>query len=225
MSAAAHDFKTPLALIYGLASELAHDNDPDFVASSAQDIAAASDRLIRMIDTVSLAHHVSQTEFELELEPVDVVAAVNEAAYELSPLAEKFEHNLSVRISRRVPTVMGHQTSVRRIIHSLLDAAIRSAKGAESIELGVKRVGEQVSISITDATSGIKPREWTRIIAQPGSTKQPSPALGNASGISFYAVKQLATAMNGNFSTHTTNKGKGAVFTLKLQQVAQLRLF
>lgn len=223
LAAAAHDFKSPLALIYGLASEMQYQTDSSQIEQTARDISSASERLMSMIDTVSLAHRVNQMELELQLAPVDMAAAVNQAAYDLSDLAEQFEHPLSIRISRRLPTVMAHNSSVQRIIVSLLDTAIRSAKSNETIQLVARRIGEEVAISITDRTVGIKQREWARMIGNPGSVIHPSPALGSSSGISLYAVKQLATAMNGDFTTQNT--AKGSVFLLRLPQVAQMRLF
>lgn len=225
LAAAMHDVKTPLSLVRNLASEFEFVEDEQVRANMIREISRNADHLLQIVETVSRAHHVQQMEFELNLEPVDLAAVINAAAYETHVLAEQFSAPLQLRISRRLPTVMAHRKSLESIVGSLLDTVIRSSRGSKPIRLHAKRIGEEVALSVSDASVGVRSREWSRIINAPGTAVQPSVALGARSGISLYAIHRLARAMHGDFVAQPQNStANGSVFVLRLPQVTQLQL-
>ena len=222
LAAAAHDLKTPLSLIYGLADTMQGESQPDKMQQHAQQISQTTKRVVEMIDAVVLAHRVEQTELALKLTPVDVSSVVDYAAYELTPLAQRLEHDLDIRISRRLPTAMAHKQSMQRIISGLIDVSLRLAKPKQKITVTVKRVGEMIAISVSGGGVALRPAEWQRVTSTPGSMLQPSPALGSSSGAILYIIHQLVDAMNGEFSSK--NVGGKPTFFVRLPQVSQLQL-
>jgi NtrC-family two-component system sensor histidine kinase KinB len=216
LAATAHELKTPLALIRALSEEI----DTPELAAQFND---ASLRALKLIDSIVLAQRVSNQQLELPLTPVDIASVIDETAYSLQTTAEANGQDLSVRISRRLPTVMGHKPSVQRMVYGLFDVVLRAGKPDQKIRIDARRHGETVNVSVTDTLDGLRPSEWQRAVDSPGKPLQPSPAFGDSSAISLYFIHHLSHAMHGSFSLQ--HNPKGQVFLLKLPQVMQMRLF
>lgn len=151
---AAHELRTPLARIVGLAqSAREHDGDPrddalQRIAALALDAAATTGDLLALVREEHLSPKLA--------EPIDVAALVRGVAaasrwdgidYELELAADCW--------------IVGDERRVRRLAENLIQNALRHARSVVSLRVGAE--AERVVLSVEDDGAGVPPELRERI--------------------------------------------------------------
>jgi signal transduction histidine kinase len=225
IASVAHELKTPLTLISGMASQL---QDPDFRASQhpkyLERIQYSSDRLLSLVDSILKGYEIKQNVLELHLEPLSPIMIMEEVAHELEPHARKQAQLITVKSGRRKqPLVLADKSCLHAIIFNLLDNAIKYTKPEQTIELEARLKRDYAQLAVKDYGVGVKKSDVKRIFNQFGKSQRPIPQWANSTGLGLYIAKQLTEAMNGQLEL--TRRRDGSSFLVNLQLSQQLNLF
>lgn len=224
IASVAHELKTPLTLISGLATQLqAPDVDMAQAQLQLERIQFSSDRLLSLVDSILRGYEIDHQAVELQLEPLSPLLIMEEVAHELEPHARKQAQAILVKSTRKKPLVIADRGCLHAIIFNLLDNAIKFTKPEQTIELEARLKRNYGQLAVKDYGVGIKKADVKKIFTQFGRSQRPIPARASSTGLGLYIAKQLTEAMNGQLEL--TRRRDGSSFLVNLQLSQQLNLF
>ncbi|PSR35048.1 MAG: hypothetical protein C7B46_02510 [Sulfobacillus benefaciens] len=212
LSLIAHEFRTPITIIVGLAdwmTQSGEDLDPQ-VAHNIRVIWRESDRLGRLIREIWTVAQMQAPDFTIKLEPVDMVALIQEeleTQERLSPGRSWRYTGLSHAM------VSGHQELLLLIIQILLSNANRFSPAEHPIDIDLVDEGDMVRLAVADRGPGIS-RSMARELFHRVPDSLHRPATGGI-GLGLYLSKRILDKMGGSI-TYQTRPNGGSVFLVRL---------
>ncbi len=212
---AAHELKTPLAVMRQLSLELAHSGDAADVERLAHQIQLTAERSLRLTRDITQTSQLQPALFPLE--PLNVRRVLTDVADELAPLYEAHDRKLIVRMPRRMPNIISHPELLRRILLNFCDNALHYADKDNRviIEGVVIARDDKVRLGVIDGGPVL-----TKRVARPRSHidygRPAGSGLGLAIADTFAEVIQATTG--------ATRKGNGAHYFIDVPISKQLSL-
>jgi len=158
LATAAHELRTPLAVVKAYA-QLMHkrgDGDP----AALEVIARQIDRLTRIVQQLLDVSRFRVGGAELRRERFDISALVAEIAQ----AAEAGAEGCRILVVTRAPAeVVGDRERIGQVVASLLDNAVRFSPTGGDVETAVERRGQEAVVSVRDHGLGIAPERQGRI--------------------------------------------------------------
>jgi signal transduction histidine kinase len=213
----AHDLRTPIARIRGLAEvTLTTGKSPaDFEPMAASTIEEC-DRLLDMINTMLT---ISKTEAGVEKvsrDELDITALIHNACELFEPLAEEKNVALSCQAPEKT-IISGDARMLQRMLANILDNAVRYTPcgGEVEVSLAANEQNETI-IFVRDSGIGIAeadlPHVFERFYRCDRSRAQPGTGLG------LSLARAIARAHGGDI-TVTSSLDQGSTFTITLPRV------
>jgi heavy metal sensor kinase len=213
----AHDLRTPIARIRGLAEvTLTTGKSPaDFEPMAASTIEEC-DRLLDMINTMLT---ISKTEAGVERvsrDELDITALIHSACELFEPLAEEKNVALSCQAPEKT-IISGDARMLQRMLANILDNAVRYTPcgGEVEVSLAANEQNETI-IFVRDSGIGIAeadlPHVFERFYRCDRSRAQPGTGLG------LSLARAIARAHGGDI-TVTSSLDQGSTFTITLPRV------
>lgn len=218
-SVAAHELKSPLALIRQLSQPIEADEySHQEIAEILERIQLTSERALRLTTDLTKARRLEDSLFSLE--PINCQSICEEIADELSPLYRAKGRRIEVAHRRSTPLIVGHRDLLRRVLLNFADNALNYAEADEPVILSTKVAssGSRVRIQVRDFGPGLSANLRDDMKSGPVPISR-RPA---SSGLGLYLSRQFAEAMNGSIGT--ISHRDGASFYVELDSSAQLRL-
>jgi two-component system CheB/CheR fusion protein len=147
---------------------------------------------------------------ELVVEPIDLVAVVNDAV----DVAETLPNAPTVHVSptRKPIMLQGDAVRLEQVFVNLLSNAVEHAAGSPTIEVTVRRSGSVAMVEVRDFGPGIAAgllsmlfRPYTQL------GKKPSAGLG----LGLYLAREIVTAHGGTIEAESA-VGEGTTITVRL---------
>jgi two-component system, OmpR family, sensor histidine kinase KdpD len=206
--AVAHDLRTPLAAILGLAVTLERQRlDEEEARDLARRIAANARRLDRMVTDLLDVDRLSRGLVEPVFQQVDLGALVAKAVAE-SELADR---EVALDVKEILADV--DVAKVERIVENLLANAVRHTPPHTRIWVSVRSEGDSARISVEDEGAGVPPGQRAEIFLpfrRPGATEH-TPGVG----IGLALVARFAE-LHGGRAWVEDRVGGGAAFHVLL---------
>lgn len=216
---AAHELKSPLALIRQLAFAL--DSGQLTTAEQdriAQQIILTSERALRLTTDLTTS---SRQDTLFDLEPLNPVTLCEDVAHELTPLFAAQDKKIEVISRTKPPLVVGNRDLLRRILLNFGDNALHYSSADHPVSLAVQASGEKVRVGVRDYGPAVTPAMWQvlqeRLRAQ---TTQPVNGRPQSSGLGLYIADQFARMMSGEIGA--IRHRDGATFYVDMAASRQL---
>lgn len=209
LATVSHDLRTPLTTIKLLAQNAAGRGDP-----AGRLIEEQVDRLAELVTNVLDLSRIRAGGVTLELEINAAEDLVGAAISRTSGIAR--DKRIIPHIDLHEPAVIGRFDFVQslRILGNLLDNALRYSPPNGVVDVGVRRDGPWIEISVADYGPGIPLAERERIFEPFYRPRTDMPDVGHA-GLGLSIARQLAELQGGTV-TYAPRLGGGSVFTLRL---------
>ena len=210
---AAHELRTPLALMQ-VQLDLYHSNShPDNDADTVQMIKMVTeqnDRLNKMVKTL-----LDMSEFQTVGRDDEIIldALVDEVLEDLEPLAE----GKNIRLIGRCKdiTMVGSDILIYRLVYNLVENAIKYNHSGGQVTVTADRKENHVYLSVEDTGAGI-PEELKERVFEPffRVDKSRSRELGGV-GLGLALVREIVRVHDGNITVKSNPPG-GTIFEVVL---------
>lgn len=221
--AAAHELKSPLALIRQLSLSLEDDrlSAGDRMRVLRQ-ITLTSERGLRLTSDLTRASRLEGGLFDLE--PINPRQLCEDAAHEIWPLFKERGRDIQVQASRRQLLAVGNRDLLRRVIVNFSENALNYADSDSPVVIKTISLlaGGKVRVGVRDYGPALPYGVWSKLRQQLGKTPQPVSGRPFSSGLGLYINGQFASAMNGEIGA--TRHKDGATFYIDLPASHQMAL-
>lgn len=193
---AAHELKTPLALIRQMALLLDDDLTSTVDKKQIQQrIIQTSEQALQL--TVDLANSANLTPSLFPLEPVNPLALCQQIAVETRLNAALYGRKISwPQRGRNSRLILANRTLLGRILANFLNNALKYTEDDSEIKVSVTAVGGAVRLSVRDFGPMMSLKEYRRLVDEMESRKTVR-TRPESSGLGIYVASQFARAMNG----------------------------
>lgn len=209
-----HELRTPITPIRGYADLLRRRWDrmsEEKRASILDTIEERANHLTRLVDDLLIAARAdTETTLTVDLQPVDLVEIVNEAATGFPEV----EGRLSIAESPPL-WVRADRTRVVQIIGNLVGNALKYTPVEAPMEITFAG-GDPVEVRVTDHGPGIAADEQERVFERFYRIEDPLTMRTGGSGLGLHISRELARAMGGDVRL-ISSPGAGSTFILQLQ--------
>ncbi|MGV6819089.1 MAG: ATP-binding protein [Parvularcula sp.] len=208
---ASHELRTPLNAILGM-SDVIREKEIDEIEQEVEQISAAGDHLLALLNNILDAHKLSQGQLKTEDKPFSLDRTMGRVSALAQSLAE--EKHLQYESEVDIPTdliVDGDSARLEQILVNIVDNAAKfTEQGTVSLVAHVDknnpgRAGLHVAVS--DTGIGIPPEQLDQILNR-DTADQAALARNGGLGIGLSVAKELAELMGGSIDIQST-VGKG----------------
>ena len=208
---AAHELKTPLALMQ-MQLELWMEST-ELSGTDQKNIKSLQGQLERLTALVRTLLDMSEMERIPRTERVELAPMAEEILQDLEPAAQK--RGITMKASGNVPTVIGSDVLLYRMLYNLVENAIKYGKQGGMVAVTLEESWGKIEIRVIDDGPGI-PEEMQEQIFEPffRVDKSRSRAFGGV-GLGLALAQQIASLHGGNLTVEKSDK-TGTVFLCKL---------
>jgi len=228
LTAAAHELKSPLALMRQLALRLDAENITDEQRRLIQQITLTSERALRLTSDLTRSARLGDirdgSEVLFELEPINPEQLCRDIATELAPLFEAHGRSLAVSHRTHPLLLVANRDLLRRIIMNFSDNALHYSQPGTAVHMQIQALTKAgtVRVGIRDFGPALSNDMWRALQKKLKHSPQTIHARPQSSGLGLFIASQFAEAMQGTIGA--TRHHDGATFYVELQASRQLSL-
>jgi signal transduction histidine kinase len=208
----AHELKTPLTSVRGLAQLLAQfDLSPSERNRVAGMVVSETSRLTQMVDALLDLERLRLRNFDRDAQPLEISALCAErVAFLRAGTQRDFVADLEPGL-----WILGDKGLLERVIENLVSNAFKFSPEGSPIRLTLKDESSRVVLEVADCGPGIPAEERTRIFGRfaRGSTQGLAPGLG----LGLALVAEVVTWHRGTVEADE-EPGGGSLFRVRLPQ-------
>jgi two-component system phosphate regulon sensor histidine kinase PhoR len=212
-----HELRTPLSLIKSTAETLLDSGakDPDVTTRFLGIIDKHASRLTLLIDDLLLLARLDSDRVELNLQPVRLREATQEAIDDSAARAQ----TRNVTMENRVPAEIVARVDpdrLRQVLGNLIDNAIKYGRADGRVTVSGRNLdAERVELSVRDNGPGIPPEAKSRIFERFYRVDKARSREQGGTGLGLAIVKNVVLAHGGDVRVEST-PGQGAEFLVTL---------
>ena len=215
---AAHELKTPLAVLRQLALSL------DGLDSSNEHLRAemvqVSERAMRQVNDLAKIRRLEEGLFAME--PVAVREVCDAVTAELKYLFREEKRDLRVRYRSRSQLVTANRELLYSVIYNFLINALHYAEEGSEAELMVREVKGRVRVVVRDHGPGLPAEIW-QTMRRGGTTHPQAVAMRpGSSGLGLYIASRFSRYMHANVGAVRHRDGSSFYVELPISKQASL---
>ncbi|MDO8541815.1 MAG: ATP-binding protein [Opitutaceae bacterium] len=216
-----HELRTPLSLIKSAAETLLDGgkNDPTVTSRFLDIIDKHANRLTLLIDDLLLLARLDSERVQLNLEPVSLRVAAQEALDDAAILARARGVTLENQVEKDV-IVAADPDRLRQVLANLIDNAIKYGRASGRVTLtGRSMSGARVEITVRDDGPGIPAEAKARVFERFYRVDKARSREQGGTGLGLAIVKNVVQAHGGDVRVEST-PGSGTEFFITLPAAA-----
>jgi signal transduction histidine kinase/CheY-like chemotaxis protein len=179
------------------------------------------EHVTRLVDDLLNISRIDEGKITLKREPVNLVAAVTEAAGLVRTQGPQRRH-LALTVPRHPVWVDGDPLRVAQIAGNLIQNAIQYTKTGGHVDIRLVHENARAVLSVSDDGVGIAPELIERVF-EPFVQAEPARATGGL-GLGLTLVRRLVEMHGGEVSAASGGSGAGSTFTVTLPALEAVRL-
>lgn len=215
VSDAAHELKTPLAILHSYLDALGTDLSEGLGRQQREFLAAATEgsrRLQQLIEQLLDLAAIESGNLSFEVGAVSAPATLRAVFEELTPIARLGEVDLRLGPLEAV-TVRADASRLTQILRNLVTNALKFTGPEGHVRLSCRRRGEVAVIEVADTGVGIPAAALSRIFDEFYRTRSSQASEGAGLGLSI--VRRLVQALGGRIDV-VSETGAGSRFSVEL---------
>lgn len=209
--AAAHELKTPLAVLRTHAEALREDIDPARRQEYLGIVVEESDRMAALVGSLMDLSRL-ENGGTLQREPLDLAALVENCAARLVLPAEQKGLRLVTRLDPAA--VLGDQLRLEEAVDNLLDNALRHCTPYGTVTITLTRKGRGIQLTVDNDGDPIPPEQLDRLFEPFYRGDQGRSRADGGTGMGLAIVRAVTEAHGGR--CWAANRTGGVTFTVQL---------
>ena len=222
ISIAAHQMRTPLSAIKWTLNILGSENVGPLNEKQKEAIRQGNDvaeHMIRLVNDLLNVSRIEEGRFGYNFEKSSLVELIDELLKEEKLKAEQNDVNLAFyRPKEKLPDMPIDKERLRMAIGNLIDNAIKYSLPGKTVEIGMRKKGNQVVVGVRDQGIGIPKEQMERLFTKFFRADNAVRLQTAGSGLGLYITKNIIERHGGKIWAES-EKGKGSkfFFTLPIQ--------
>jgi CheY-like chemotaxis protein len=217
----AHELRSPLAPLHSGLEIIRQLTTADPALTQTMNMMERQMRqLVRLVDDLRDASGITRGKLQLQLQPVVLERAVEQALEASRPILEAHGHHPIVHCRDDRLTVDGDPVRLAQILTNLLSNCAKYTEPGGTISLTVEREGDDAVISVADTGIGIPPDYLEDVFEMFSQVRVHHARSSGGLGIGLALVRRLAELHGGSVSAHSLGIGMGSTFTVRLPAIA-----
>lgn len=223
LNMAAHELRTPLAIIVGYLSMLADGTfgevRPDW-SRVLQILIQKGDELNHIVDGLLIAARIDAGTVPGRLVPYDLRDVARQAVHRATPHAELLEATVHLDLPEEPVVVHADPSHLLRIVDNLVNNALAYSPARPWVRVAV-RAGEEATLTVEDRGVGIPPDLRERVFERFVRLESPDETFQPGTGLGLYIGRELARQQGGELVVLESEPGRGSTLALRLKPVRQ----
>jgi signal transduction histidine kinase len=214
VAVASHEVRTPLTSIIGYAKTLRRPEFADDRSAREEFLAAIErqgDRLHRLVGNLLAASHLEEDRVGHAGAPVSVQAVTDEVLAAVGARA----HRVRVFLPQDLPDVVTDQNRLELILSNLVDNALKFSPEGTPVDVGARRVGNNLELWVSDRGIGIEGEHLNRIFDRFYQVDSSVTRRYAGVGLGLHLVHELTQSLGGDVGVLSA-PGSGTTFTVSL---------
>jgi signal transduction histidine kinase len=212
-----HELRTPLNVIFGWVAILRERSlDADAQAQALEIIDRNLRVQVRLIEDLLDMSRAIRGSVSLNLQPLDVAAALDSAIETLRPTAEARRIAIHASSPRDPAVASADPLRLQQVFWNVLSNALKFTPAGGRVEAGIAIEDGDAIIRVSDSGEGIAPDflpyVFDRFRQEDADLTRAHPGLG----LGLSLVRHITELHGGSITAHSDGKGKGATFTIRL---------
>lgn len=213
----AHELRNPLAPIRNSLHILRLTNGGDPASDQVCDmIERQVAHLVRLVDDLLEVSRITRGKVELRLEPVEIASVIRSAVEASRPLIDASDHQLAISLPGEPMMVMGDPMRLSQVFANLLNNASKYMNHGGQIWLSVRRMEDEVQISVRDTGVGIEPGMLEHVFKMFTQVDRSKRQAQGGLGIGLTLVQSLVEMHGGHVEAKSEGLEKGSEFLVRL---------
>jgi signal transduction histidine kinase len=215
---AAHDLRSPIAVIKGYADLLTDGFVGHLDAAQKETIRTMGglcDKMLVLINDLLDVSAIESGHLAMEKRKVDLGAYLAEVHRDNALMARSKSIELALEVPEALPEVLMDPHRIDQVINNLITNAIKFSAPKSRIVLRAVLSEGAVAISVTDRGQGIPREEMSKMFQYFGRTNVLPTAGEKSTGLGLAIAKRMVEAHGGKIGVES-EPGKGSTFTFTL---------
>ena len=208
---AAHELRTPLAILIGYATVLEEEVEPT-IGEYISIITRNAMRLRALIEDLLNLKYLESGMATLAKDQLNLPEVITEAVQDISLAAQQKNLTIHLDIPADFPLMIADRQKLDLIIMNLLDNALKFTPENGHITLKAQVKGACAKISVSDTGIGIPPEQLNRIFDRFYQVEDSLTRAYEGMGLGLSIVRGMVDVCGGEISV-TSQEGLGATFT------------
>lgn len=212
INVAAHELRTPLAILMGYASVVEEDiqdvHHKEYVAA----IIRNAMRLRSLVDDLLNMRYIENGQLRLILTPVDLKALLTQVVHDMTMVAEEKGITIELQMSPDLPVISTDQQKFELVVSNLLANAIKFTPAQGKIWIDGHVDNNNIKVSVCDTGIGIPEQEFSRIFERFYQVENSLNREHDGIGLGLSIVKGIVNRFKGQIWVESI-LGEGSKFT------------
>ncbi|MCC7263191.1 MAG: PAS domain S-box protein [Candidatus Latescibacteria bacterium] len=225
LASMSHELRTPMNAIIGFSELLQgqmigplNEKQVRYVDNILQ----GGRHLLNLINDILDLSKVEAGRMELEPEPVDLGATLQDMSIIVNSLTAKKHLALNLQVEEGLPHIEADPAKLKQVLYNLLSNAIKFTPEGGQVEAGAKREGDTaVRLWVRDSGIGIKPEDHERIFEAFEQVDSSYARQQQGTGLGLALTKKLVELHQGRIWVESEGDGKGSTFLVVLPIISQ----
>ncbi len=220
LATTSHELRTPITVVQGFASTLAHRWDQLTDAdrrAAVRTIAERAGSLGRLVEQLLLGSRAGADQLPVRNGPFDLAALLTATVVAFRPLSDK--HTVTAAIADDLPAAYGDTMATDIIVGQLLENAFKYSPQGGEVVVRARADGGRIEVTVEDEGIGIADGDHERIFERFFQGEAGDRRRFGGIGIGLYIVRRLAVAQGGEVDARTRDTG-GTIMRLILQDAS-----
>ncbi|MBI5596981.1 MAG: DUF3365 domain-containing protein [Elusimicrobia bacterium] len=212
---AAHDLRTPLAGVVGLAGLLREESKDPLALGFVEGILESSARMLGLINELLDVTKINTGKLDLKPRPTDIKGLLVESVRFNAMLARQKDIAVVAELPDGLGTASVDPDRFKQVLDNLISNAVKYSDPRTTVTVGARLDADGRSIWVQDQGVGIKEEELGRVFDEFFKASSRPTAGESSHGLGLAIVKKIVESHGGTVSVNSA-PGKGSRFVVRL---------
>jgi PAS domain S-box-containing protein len=217
LAVVSHELRTPLNTVRLWAGVLRNGpRDGQTIARAVETIDRSAILQARLIEDLLDVSRIVSGRFRLAIARMDLAAIIEPAVEAVRAAAENRAITLTTALDPATGPVLGDATRLQQVVWNLLSNAVRFTPAGGCVTVGLRRVGPEAELTVSDTGRGMAPGLLPRVFDRFRQGESGTMRSHGGLGLGLSIARQIVELHGGTIGAQSPGEGRGATFTVCL---------